>query len=327
MSRWRRRLVTVPAVAAAALALTVTAPLWIPLALLADAVRLRWRMPVARLLAFAWCWAWLECTGVAASAALWLGGRSQDRALHYRLQRWWLCRLMGALRVTCGVAPEVTGADELRPGPTLLLCRHASLADSLVSAWAVTVGGRLRPRYVLKRELLSDPCLDVVGQRLPNHFLDRAATDTMAELLALRDLVSDLGPEDVAVIFPEGTRANDAKRERALERIGEREPDRAARLAMLTHLLPPRPAGTLTLLDAAPDVDVAVAWHTGFDGFDSFGRILRRLAHPLPRTRFVIRRIPRDEVPEAAEDRVRWLDAVWLELDGEVRAELSGART
>ena len=33
----------------------------------------------------------------------------------------------------------------------------------------------LRLRYVLKRELLWDPCLDIVGQRVPNIFVDRDA--------------------------------------------------------------------------------------------------------------------------------------------------------
>ena len=54
-----------------------------------------------------------------------------------------------------------------------MLCRHASLADSLVSAWVITSVAGMNPRYVLKRELLVDPCLDIVGNRLPNHFLDR----------------------------------------------------------------------------------------------------------------------------------------------------------
>lgn len=317
-------MLTVPAVLLAALVLTLALPLWLPVTLAADAVRLRWRMPLARLLAFALCWAWFEVSGVGASALLWLTGRARDRDVHYRLQLWWLTRLMGALRVTCGVDPQVEGAETLAPGPTILLCRHASLADSLVSAWAIAAQAGLRPRYVLKRELLSDPCLDVVGQRLPNHFLDRAATDTVAELVALQDLVADLGPQDVAVIFPEGTRANDAKRTRALAKIAERDAARADRLGALTHLLPPRPAGTLALLEAAPRVDVAVAWHTGFDGLDSFGRILRRLAHPLQRARFVIRRIDRGEVPAEEGERVRWLDDLWLELDASVRAELSG---
>ena len=64
----------------------------------------------------------------------------------------------------------------------------------------------MNPRYVLKRELLADPCLDVVGQRLPNHFLDRQATDSTPELLALEELVTGIDESTVGIIFPEGTR-------------------------------------------------------------------------------------------------------------------------
>ena len=40
----------------------------------------------------------------------------------------------------------------------------------------------MRPRYVLKDDLLIDPCLDIVGNRLPNHFLDRFPHDGAVEL-------------------------------------------------------------------------------------------------------------------------------------------------
>ena len=125
-----------------------------------------------------------------------------------------------------------------------MLCRPASLADSLVSAWVVTSLAGLRPRYVLKRELLADPCLDIVGNRLPNYFLDRQAADSRLELDALTLLSAGMGLDDVAVIFPEGTRASPNKRERALSKLRERDPARAERLAGLQHLLPPRPAGS-----------------------------------------------------------------------------------
>jgi len=103
-----------------------------------------------------------------------------------------------------------------------MLCRHASVADSVLSAWVISTLSAMAPRYVLKRELLWDPCLDIVGNRLPNHFLDRDAADSAVELDALRDLASSMAPADVAIIFPEGTRASEAKRERMLAKIGPR---------------------------------------------------------------------------------------------------------
>jgi 1-acyl-sn-glycerol-3-phosphate acyltransferase len=310
----RRRIVSIGGLLIAAVALVVLLPLWLPLALLADAVRMRVRFPIARLLVFGLGWAWLETAGVLGAAALWVTGRRKDRRRHYLLQRWWAARLMSWLRVTTGIRIETRGTDAFRPGPVVLFCRHASLADSLVSAWVVTTAVGMQPRYVLKRELLADPCLDVVGHRLPNHFLDRNATDSTFELDALRALSADMGNADVAVIFPEGTRASPTKRVKALERIAARDPGRAERLGALDHLLPPRPAGSAALLEGCPAADVVLAWHVGFDGLDTFGGIVRHLARTPRPVVFVARRITRTDVP-SGDAFTTWLDDRWLELD------------
>jgi 1-acyl-sn-glycerol-3-phosphate acyltransferase len=309
--------VSIPSLIVVALLLTALAPLWVPTALVIDLARGRTRLPIARLLAFAVAWAWLETIGVVIAAALWISGRRSQLAPHYALQRWWAAGLMGALRRTTGLTVEVSGVEAIEPGAAIVLCRHASLADSLVSAWVITSLAGKHPRYVLKRELLSDPCLDVVGHRVPNHFLDREAPDSTTELAALTRLSSDLGAESVAVIFPEGTRAAPAKRTRALARIAERDPDRADRLAALRHLLPPRPAGTAALLAGSPTSDVVIAWHTGFEGLDTFGGILRSLGRSAPRIRFAAIRIPRDDVPspEQTSSFTAWLDDRWIDAD------------
>jgi 1-acyl-sn-glycerol-3-phosphate acyltransferase len=126
-----------------------------------------------------------------------------------------------------------------------------------------------------------------------------------------------MGVDDIAVIFPEGTRASPAKRERALGKLGERDPERAERLGGLQHLLPPRPAGTAALIAGAPDADIVVGWHTGFDGLDTFGGILRHLARKPPSVRFKVRRIPRADVA-AGDEFTAWLDAIWVQMDHDV---------
>lgn len=319
----RRRVVSVVAVLAVAWVLTPLFPL-VALAVVAvDLVRLRYRLPLLRLASFGVCWAWLEVAGVVAAGALWLTGRARDEAVHYRLQRWWADRLMAALRVTCGVHVDVEGVDALRPGPIVLLVRHASLADSLLTAWVVTEQAQLQPRVVLKRELLADPCLDIVGNRLPNCFLDRQAEDSTPGLAQLRAMGSTMGPDSAAIIFPEGTRANPAKRRRALERIGEADPGRAERLSSLVHLLPPRPSGTLALLEGAGEVDagVVIGWHVGFDGLDTFSGILAALARRRTPIRMRLRRVAPPPSTDAATVEA-WLDELWLDLDRRVE-ELS----
>ena len=324
MSTVRRRFVTITTLFIAAVLLLLLVPIWIPVAVIVDLARFRLRFPTARLLLFGLGWSWLESASVVLAFGLWLTGQRNNRNVHYRLQAWWAANVLGLLRATTGVRVAAEDVDQLSPGPAILLCRHASLADSLVSAWVVTSLAGLRPRYVLKRELLADPCLDIVGNRLPNHFLDRQAADSQVELDALTRLSTGMGSDDIAVIFPEGTRASPSKRERALAKLSERDPARAARLAGLQHLLPPRPAGSKALIDGAPDADIVIGWHIGFDGLDTFGGILRHLARKPPAVRFRVRRIPRSEVP-SDETFTEWLDAIWLQADQDVHHMLEPA--
>ena len=318
----RRRLVSIPALLLAAIVLLLASPVWLLLGIVADVVRGRFRLPTVRLLSFALLWSWLETAGVLVSASFWTIGRSDDHRRHYALQRWWARNLLRALRLTCGVRVNVENVEALRPGPVVLLARHASLADSLVSAYVVTTVAGMKPRYVLKRELLADPCLDVVGQRLPNHFLDRGAADSTPELEALADLTSSMDEVTAGIIFPEGTRANPSKRAKAIAKISEVDPERVGRISSMRHLLPPRPAGAAAMLRGNATCDVVVAWHVGFEGLDTFSGILRALSKPIPPIRFVLRRIPRIEVPSSYREFTAWLDDEWMRMDDEVDTAL-----
>lgn len=319
VSTVRRLLVSVPGLFMVAVMLLVLLPVWIPVSILLDLIRGRARLPIARLLLFALGWAWLEAASVVLAFGLWLAGQRNNRTVHYRLEAWWAANLLGLLKAITGVSVTAENVDQLVPGPAVLLCRHASLADSLVSAWVITSLAGLRPRYVFKRELLADPAIDIVCNRLPNHFLDRQAADPQAELESLTRLSSGMGTGDIAVIFPEGTRASAAKREWAMQKLHERDPVRAERLASLQHLLPPRPSGSATLIAGAPEADVVIGWHVGFDGLDTFGGILRYLAHkPMP-IRFRARRIRRADVPSGAAF-TEWLDNMWVQADRDVHA-------
>jgi 1-acyl-sn-glycerol-3-phosphate acyltransferase len=317
-----RRLVSIPALYLLALAFVVLLPLWLPLALVWDLFTGPRRLAHTRLLAFGLWWSWLEAIGLTVGGWLFVTGRAANPDPHFRLQRWWANGLVVGLRRTCRLTLEPRNTEVLTPGPVIVLPRHASLADALLSAWFVTQP-RLRPHYVLKRELLVDPCLDVAGNRLPNHFLDRGAADAKPELDAIRAMAEGVRDADeCAVIFPEGTRANPEKRAKAMARLAERNPERAARLAPLAHLNPPRPAGTLAVLDGAPDADVVVMAHAGFEGLDTFGGILRAIPGAAPVLVDCLR-IPRSEVPTDDDARVVWLDDQWLALDQRVDALLA----
>lgn len=319
----RRRLVTIPALFVSAIVLTITLPLSLIGGALTDLVRRRFRFPVARLLIFAVCWAWLEAAGVGAAFALWVIGQGKNHRAHYRLQQWWATNLLRALGPTCGIRVCAENAQALVPGPVLLFVRHASLADSLVSAYVTSHLAHMQPRYVLKRELLMDPCLDVVGQRIPNYFLDRGAHDSAPELAAIERLTSTLGHRDVAIIFPEGTRSNPAKRVAALTRLRERDPQRAQVAERLQHLLPPRPGGALAMQQGCPAADIVLAWHVGFEGLDTFGGIVRGVQRGIRPIRFVATRVPHADIPHDPAAFATWLDQRWLEMDEAVGSALA----
>jgi 1-acyl-sn-glycerol-3-phosphate acyltransferase len=316
-SGWVRRPITVGGMFMVAILLTLLLPVWLVVGVLVDVVRRHWRLPSVRLLSFAWCWSWLESIGVAVAVVLWILGQGRNQRAHYALQRWWAARLIGSLRVTCGLAIVVEGADTLPDGPIVCLGRHASLGDALVSAWAFGSVAHRFPRYVMKKELALDPCLDIVGRRIPNYFVDRDATASRREIEGIVAMATGMGPRDVAVIGPEGTRTNDAKRARAIARLEARAPERHDRMSGLQRLLPPKPGGAEALIESVPDADVVVMWHVGFDGLDTFGGIFRRLTRAEPAARVVMDLHDRSTV-ETGTGFVGWLDARWLEIDAKV---------
>ena len=318
---WIRRPVMGLAVMFLAVALLLGVPLWLPLLLLVDMVRLKWRFPLVRFLAFGLMWAWLETAGLVVAMLLFVGGQAKNRSLNYKLQAWWTRNVVRALRVTVGVKIEVEGFSDLGPGPFVALCRHASLADSVMSAWVLADHAHLKPRYVLKQELKLDPCLDVVGHRLPNYFINRSSTNVASELVGIEQMAAGLAGNEVAVIFPEGSRANPRKRERALQKIETRSPERARRLRALQNLLPPKPAGAAALLAAVPHANVITMWHSGFDGLDTFKGIVHHLARRAIRVRVKITEHHRSTVA-SGEAFVDWLDQQWLAMDEDVSRQL-----
>ena len=155
-----------------------------------------------------------------------------------------------------------------------------------------------------------------MGNALPNYFVDRTGS-TPRELDGLRSLVSDLGTDGV-LIFPEGTRFSPQKRARALEKLdAQASPVRDSAHA-LTHVLPPKPGGVLTLLDALPGVDCVLFAHTGLE---SFAKIKDLLSGEVVGSKVRIRlwRIPSQRIPEGADERLRWLYTEWAKVDAFVR--------
>jgi len=275
-------------------------------------------------LSLALAWSTLESIGVGISAMLWATGRSADRDTHFAFQRWWADRLLDALHRTANITFAVDGLDRLAPGPVVVCARHASVIDALVPVWLL---GRVGPcpRYVLKDDLQLDPCLDIFGNRLPNHFVDRDASDNRAELAQLERLARGMTERDACVIFPEGTVVTDARRERALRAIEARDPERAARVGALRVLAPVRPGGIAALLRGAPDADVVFVVHAGLEPLARLADAPEHIPFDRP-VAIEITRVARRDVP--ADDGIpAWLDAQWQACDARVAGLLRSRAT
>jgi 1-acyl-sn-glycerol-3-phosphate acyltransferase len=310
---WARRLVTIPSLVLAWGVLVATFPLTSLLAIGVGLVRRR-RFVEARMLVFVVVYTSLELVGLARALTLVVmpvGPRRSAR--HVTLQAWWASTLFAVARALLGLRLDVSGGDSVARGPLILALRHASLADSLLPAVLVTRPHGIALRYVLKKELLVDPCLDVVGHRLPNHFVDRARP-TEADLNAIAALATDLGPHDGAILYPEGTRFTPKKKARVLAEMEAKGASQLERARTLRHTLPPRVGGLFAMIDAAPDVDVVFGAHVGFEGFATFADLFSgAMVGRELRVRFW--RVPAAEVPREREARKAWLFDQWQKID------------
>ena len=316
-----RRSRTIPPLVLGLVLITALFPPLLVISVAVDVVRrLAFGVPptALRLTAFLWVYLAAEVVGLVAMAAAWalsLGGRREAalERMTLGLQQLWAGVLFGAVRALFGLRLEVTGDDAIVPGPVVVLIRHASIVDNLLPAILVTRPHAVRLRYVLKRELLADPCLDVAGRRLPNYFV-RRGTGEAVELERMHSLAQGLEGDEGVLIYPEGTRFTLERRRRAVARIGERDPDLAARAERLRHLLPPRFGGVGALLDGAPNADVLVIAHHGFDGLRLVSDIWRGgLVDLVVRVR--ITRVPRSAVPAGDAARADWLYDLWQDVD------------
>lgn len=231
----------------------------------------------------------------------------------YRLQLVWANTLWAAAKAIFRLRITVTDAHLAAPGPVVVLSRHASIVDNILPFQLFTRYHRIWLRYVLKRELLVDPSLDIAGNWLPNHFVDRGGGDSDRELEALRGLARGLRRDNGVVIFPEGTRFTVEKRRRSFEILRERNPRFFELSKGMRNVLPPRPGGTLAIIDEA-GADVVVVAHHGLDGFASVANIWAG-GMVGKHVQVRLRRIRYEDIPEGRSARTEWLFRVWQEMD------------
>lgn len=321
-ARLKRRVVTIPFLGMIWVGLL--AALVPALFLLAIFDLLRPTKPWARcraVLAITWI-ATCEVLGVIAAFLLWLAflvHRNRLRFLRHNsvLQRVWTNTLFSGSRRIFSMRLQVEGLDLAKKGPFLILVRHASLVDTVLTASVLANPHQLRLRYVLKDELLRDPCIDIVGNRLPNAFVSRGSK-LGPEVARVRALACDLGAEEGVLIYPEGTRFSSAKLKKVQKRLAK-DPVLGPSVSQLRHVLPPRPSGTLALLQAAPDLDVVIVAHKGLEGAATLSDFWRGDLVGVT-VKVDIKRIVATDIPPEARLDPSWLYEQWLEVDAWVDA-------
>ena len=83
-------------------------------------------------------------------------------------------------------------------------------------------------------------------------------------------------------------------------------------------MLPPKPAGVLTLLEELPAVDCVFLSHTGLDAFAKIkdllsGEVVGSTVH------VQCWRVDANEIPKEPDERLHWLYAQWEKINAFVR--------
>lgn len=322
-----RRLVLAPLVIVVTVFMLVTLPFWL---VVTAAASLRLPPPQRRGPRFVWfgtAWLTLESAVLIACLWLWVAGGARRQERHYALIRWFLTRVYAMAERVFRLTVEI---DEPRstPGeravqltrPVIVLSRHAGPGDSFLLIYHLLTRYERRPRIVMKAALQYDPSVDVVVNRLPNAFVPRKSGQKHV-IEEIHRLAATMGARDALVIFPEGGNFTPRRRRLAIRRLEEKGlAEEAERARGMDHLLPPRPKGAITAIEACPSADVVFVAHTGLDDLVTLGDVWRKLpfsAHITAKWW----RVPAAEVPRERAERVRWLYDHWEQIDAWIDAQ------
>lgn len=245
----------------------------------------------------------------------WLAGAARRPRLDARIEMGLARAILAFVVRVYGVRVDVEGQRVLRGGPLVILARHTSLVDPVLPAVFMSDASPLALRWVAKRELLWDPCVEILAHRLRSVFVRRGSRDAVHEIEHVASLGRDLGPHDAIVIFPEGTRFSQTKRAHAIAAAEEAgEALLLARAQRLRHVLVPHEGGPFALLDAAPHADVVFCAHTGLE---AAGHLADLVSGAMLGTTLRVRfwRVPASEVPRARSARSEWLQSWWETMD------------
>lgn len=309
-----RRLISVPAVLLVAALLWSTILLWLPLLWIVDRVtgKSYWRAVF-----FLTWFTLMDSIGLLVLLCSWLTlpvvGREGLQQQTLAIQRFWAAGVWRGAVMAFRASIQVTGEESLLPMPAVILPRHTSLADTMLAQLVIQKPYKSLLRYVLKQELLWEPCLDIAGNRLPNIFVKRNSGDVKRELDQISAGVADLGSDEGVLLYPEGTRFNQ-KLSDNIKRKMEGKIDPNGPIATLEHVLPAKQAGLFTILDTVPNLDVVFMAHVGFDSFRNLNDLTNGTGLDTV-CRIHCWRVAAGDIPSELEARSEWLASEWKKMD------------
>jgi 1-acyl-sn-glycerol-3-phosphate acyltransferase len=324
-----RRPVTITTWLVLSIAVLTLSPLLLAAGALAAVIL---RRPQPLLLArFAIAYFALELRVLAHCGVLWVasgfGRRIRSprfRALHYELLRAFVCGLAERLRTLLKLDVDPELPDDVRQAlesdrPLLFFSRHAGPGDTLLLVDLLLRRYQRLPSVVFKDTLAVDPCVDLVGHRLPQAILD--TSDREEAEARVEEVASSLDPRGILVLFPEGGNFTLERRRRALRNLWRKGRRRDARRAKeMSNVMPPHPTGALAALRGNPDADVIFSVHTGL-GLAAFPRELWRHT-PIGGTLHThMWLVPAADHPSEREQQIEWLYAWWRRLDQWLREQ------
>ena len=315
MATFKRRLISISLVILLLPLCLLLTPVALLYSLVSDLRGGRTALPTFRLWLFTIVFIAHEWLVIPLSAGLWVRGgfgRSLDTALHSEIQGRWVGSLLRWAGRLLDVAVEWPDHRAFPDGKVVVLSRHASMIDAVIPAYLFTARLDRPVHYVMKRELMWLPSIDIFGHRLGNHFVDRAG-DTEREVAAIVRLIESAEQDAGIVIFPEGTYATTETRTKVLASLAKRGDTELVDFAeQLNHLLPPKPAGAIALLQRVEQV--VLFGHVGLEGVAEF----RGLRHNLPATLPILTKawpFNVGDLPDLDDARIEWLHERWLALD------------
>jgi hypothetical protein len=267
----------------------------------------------------------LEFSTLIACGVLWLAsggglliGTQPFQRLHYRLLRWFVhgfARRCLALFDVSVAAEEPTAASRAleSEAPLLFFSRHAGPGDTILLIDRLLTRFDRLPSVVFKQSVALDPCVDVIGHRLPHAVLDTAEKEECEA--RIQEVAAGLGRRGVLVLFPEGGNFTPERRRRAIRKLWRTgRQTEAARAERMSHVLPPRPTGALAALRGNPEADVIFSAHSGL-GLSAFPS---EIWHDPPLGKTFNTRMwlsPAAERPLDPDAQVAWVYDWWKRLD------------